>query len=279
MTYDTREYSVQDGDPQYRILFVQGNTEYRYTSAPYIVGDSGGSWLPVAFRTDEITQTNEITKNALTIEMSRDAAIAATFIGGVPEQITSVTIYRLHAGDVDEEYRVVFKGRVSDASISSGAAISLECESIFTSMRRPGLRARYQKTCRHMLYGRGCRLNDYDFAVVGTVISADRYTVEIEANSIIDDGYYTGGIIETYDGFMRFITKHSGSTLTIIRPFPALEESVNSSAAPIDVLLYPGCDRTMTTCLTKFNNLDNFGGQPWIPSINPFSSGLGGSIS
>ena len=279
MTYTTYENSVQDGDPLYRILFVQGSTEYRYTSSPTIIADSGGEWEAVAFRPSEISQTNEMKKDSVKVVMSRESTISQTFLGGVPEQITSVIIYRQHASDITEDFVIAFKGRVSAVSIDSAVSITLECESIFTSMRRPGLRARYQKTCRHTLYGRGCNLNDYDYVVAGTVNAASGFTATIEGNSSIDDGYYTGGMIETTEGFMRFITKHSGNTLTMIRPFQALEDEVNSSAGFASVLLYPGCDRTITTCLAKFNNIDNFGGQPWIPSINPFGNNVSGSIT
>jgi len=36
------------------------------------------------------------------------------------------------------------------------------------------------------------------------------------------------------------------------------------------VKIYPGCDRVRATCESKFDNLDNFGGFPWIPTKNPF---------
>ena len=32
---------------------------------------------------------------------------------------------------------------------------------------------------------------------------------------------------------------------------------------------YPGCDGTWNTCINKFNNWKNYGGQPWIPIKNP----------
>ncbi|MCB1836261.1 MAG: phage BR0599 family protein [Alcanivoracaceae bacterium] len=281
MTYTAHEYSVQDGDPVFRFLFVQGATEYRYTTAPYISADSNGTWEPVALDPSQITQSNEMAKDAVKLSIPRDNTFARLFLGGVPEQITSVTIFRGHQGDVDEEFSVYWKGRVAGAS-ATGDTVTLECENIFTSMRRPGLRARYQKTCRHALYGRGCNLNDYDFAMPGVVTAASGFLVTIQgltdSNGSIADGYLTGGMIETADGFLRYITKHAGTQLTLIRPFPALEEEVESSNGLANVTLYPGCDHTRTTCKEKFNNLDNFGGFPWIPGKNPFGNDVSGSI-
>jgi hypothetical protein len=34
--------------------------------------------------------------------------------------------------------------------------------------------------------------------------------------------------------------------------------------------IYPGCPRTTEACLTKFNNLDNYGGIPSMPPTSPF---------
>jgi uncharacterized phage protein (TIGR02218 family) len=279
MSYIASEYSVQSGDPIYRFLFIQGTTEYRYTSAAHFSGDSGGTWEPVSLDMSEITQTNELSKDSVKIKIPRDNPFAQLFLGGVPEQITSITIFRGHAGDLSEEFEVSWKGRVAGAS-ATGDTLTLECENIFTSMRRSGLRARYQKNCRHALYGRGCNLNDYDFAVAGVVTSISGFLVTIEdlIDSSITDGYFTGGMIENADGFLRYITNHSGTQLTLMRPFSVLEDEVSGSAGIANVTLYPGCDHSKTTCKNKFNNLNNFGGFPWIPGKNPFNNEISGSI-
>ena len=41
-----------------------------------------------------------------------------------------------------------------------------------------------------------------------------------------------------------------------------------------EVLLTVGCDHSTATCAARFNNLDNYGGFPAIPSKNPFSTGV-----
>jgi uncharacterized phage protein (TIGR02218 family) len=168
---------------------------------------------------------------------------------------------------------------------ASGDAVTIECENIFTSLRRPGVRARYQKKCRHALYQRGCNLNDYDFAVVATATAVDGSVITVPdlADSNFDsntqgDGYFTGGMIETATGFMRYIIDHTGDQLTLITPLSELTEDVNDSSGDAVVTLYPGCDHTRGTCKDKFNNLVNYGGFPWIPGKNPFGNNVNGSI-
>ena len=92
-------------------------------------------------------------------------------------------------------------------------------------------------------------------------------------------GFFTSGMIEAPDGTLRFITGHSGSTLTLIRPLESLNsffakngygEGYGYGYGGLVIRIYPGCDRTKETCQSKFNNLNNYGGFPFIPLKNPF---------
>jgi len=35
-----------------------------------------------------------------------------------------------------------------------------------------------------------------------------------------------------------------------------------------------GCDHSVSTCAARFDNLANYGGFPFIPTKNPFSTGV-----
>lgn len=280
MSYADFEYSAQNGDPVFRYQFDLDGEIYRRTSEANIVLDSAGSWMPSPITPSEFSQTNELAKDPLKLTMPRDDAFAELFIGGVPEQITTVTVFRGHQGDTAEEFRLYWKGRVVGVGQENDAVV-LECENIFSSVKRPGLIERYQKTCRHALYHRGCNLNDYDFATIATAtaISGKTITVEDADDSNTNLGYFTGGIIETESGERRYITKHDQSQITLLSPIASLTETLSDSASVATVTLYPGCDRSRTTCKEKFDNLDNYGGFSWIPSKNPFANSVTGSIA
>lgn len=275
MSYDTYEQSVQDGRPKYRVLFDFGGVDYRYTNEETIIADSGGSWLPEAIQFSEFSQTNEMAKDPLTITLPRDNALALQFLGGVPEQVVSVTVYRWHTNDVAEEYRFYWKGRVAGAS-PEGDTVKLRCENIFTSLRRPGLREKYQVGCRHALYGRGCGLDKDDFAVARTATAVSGSQVSITITSGID--YFAGGMLQTSDGIFRDIASNTASTVTLLRPLPQLAAAI-ADDGPQAVTLYPGCAHTLAACKDKFDNLLNFGGCPWIPNKNPFGNDVTGSVA
>jgi hypothetical protein len=198
MTYLAAENSVQDGDPIFRLHFVQGAIEYKYTNAPIIISTV---WLPSSISVGRITQSNELAKDPLDINVPRDSALGLSFLGGSPDQITSITVYREHLGDLDNEFQVAFKGRVTGAS-PDGDMVSLSCENIFSSMRRSGLRARYQKNCRHALYSTQCgvTLASYADAATATAVSGFAITAAAAAGEV--DGFYTGGILVVAFGNM-----------------------------------------------------------------------------
>jgi uncharacterized phage protein (TIGR02218 family) len=282
MSYATLEASAQDGRPIYKFLFVKGSTEYRYTSASFFVSDSTGTFEPVAITASNITQTNELAKNGIKIELPRDNTVAQLFLGKVPEQTTSLTIFRTHDAEDASDQFVYWKGRVAAAQ-ADGDSVTLECEDIFTSMQRPGLRARYQKGCRHALYSSACGVNINDYGDASEISSQSGVILTVSINpdstggSVIDraDGYYNGGIVELSDGSMRYIINHVGSQLTLISAFDDLE----IDSLGVTCTLYPGCAHNMSDCNLKFNNLDNYGGFPFIPGKNPFRGSVEGSIA
>lgn len=261
--------------------FVQGSTVYTLTSADEAVEHNGETYEPVPIGRSNIEQTQEIQKATLKLELPPDHPLVTLHLTTPPTLQTTLTVFR---DDDSTSAAVIWKGRVASVAVDKGVA-SIECESVFTSLSRPGLRARYQRSCRHALYGRGCNLEAEDFAVTGTVESISGAVVNVTEAADEADGWYLGGMLQASDGTFRYITGHSGKQLTLSRELDSLTEAFDNSGygknygnyyGGIEVSIYPGCDHTLSTCNTKFDNKDNYGGFPWIPSKNPFG---GSSIS
>lgn len=262
MTYATYETSLELGAPIELYEFIQGTQSWRYVSAVDGVTYLTKYYAPSPVKRDRFKQTTDTFKDGLSLAFPRDDAFASQFLGFAPDLVTTVTVLRGHYGDPDVEFQVHWKGRVVGAK-TSGSEVVVECESVFTSIRRPGLRARYEYTCRHTLYGRGCNVAAAAHEVSGSVLTLNGLAIDVAAAALMPDGYYTGGMLTAPSGATRFLVNHTGSTLTLSRLLPEL---VGGTA----VKLYPGCDHLTETCFNKFNNLSNFGGFPFIPSTNPF---------
>ena len=106
---------------------------------------------------------------------------------------------------------------------TNGNDITIDCESVFTSIKRPGLRARFEYNCRHSLYLTGCNVNREAYKILSSVLSINGVTLSVQGGTALGSGYLTGGMLITPSGVARFITSHSGDFITLSRPINDLQ--------------------------------------------------------
>ena len=238
--------------------FTQDSTVYTVTSANKKQTYNGEVYLPITIGHAAIKSSPNINDSSLEITVDLDNAMARGWFVNTIDTFVNMQIFRVDGGTVT----TVWRGRLT-GSKPDGTVITLVFDSGFSQVRHMGLREQYQKTCPHILYGRLCGKNKSDMAVSGAVLTISGSTVTVSAASSKPDGYFNAGMIADSAGVLRFITSHLGTVLTLTRPLDSLSVGMN-------INLYPGCPRTTKACKYTFNNLANFGGFPWIPSINPY---------
>lgn len=261
-TYSELEISVHGGRPVDLFRFVYGSQVWTCSSGPE-VDYNGETYAAFPIGRSDMQQTKELHKSPLEVLIPRTSELSLLYLVGNPESVITLTVFRLHVGASDGPV-VYWKGRIVSVDWPDNATTKLTCESVFTSLKRPGLRARYQRMCRHALYSAQCGVDKADYAVAGTVsaINAAKTVLTVTAAEALADGWFTGGMVETPTGGFLFVTGHTGSSLTLDTPC-----ALSASDA---VTLYPGCARNRETCQGRFGNILNFGGWPWIPTRNPF---------
>lgn len=250
---------------------VMGGTVWTLTSSDAdqiysITGDSDDEerYISTAMSRGEINQKNEMAKAHLEVNIPLTHALAISLLAAHTDQLMIVTVFE----KIDSDVNTIWKGRL--ASIRPGDTdLTLIVESIFTSMRRMGLRAKMQRSCRHALYSRGCFLDMEDFVTAGTLnaIAGDVLTIPEAAGQA--DGYFLGGILKDSAGLLAYIIGHTGSAITVQRIQYSLATEFAADGPGVVVSLYPGCDHTRATCNTKFSNGLNYGGFDYIPLKNP----------
>jgi len=277
MTYAAYDTSIQSGRVVELYEFVQGAITTRYTSRATDYSYGGHTWAAEAIGRSEIEQNHEINQAGIQISVPRNNAFAAQLLYGLMEQVCTVTIRRGFEDDADQEFAVYWKGRVA-GSTAEDAQIQINCESVYTSLRRLGLRARYQRSCRHTLYRNGCGVDKAAHAVTGAIASLVGVTLTVPIAAGYADGWFTGGMVEAPDGSLRFVMRHAGSVLLLSMAHIDLATDVAASGyglnygnfyGGVPAVLYPGCDLSTATCKDKFVNLANHGGFPYIPGRNP----------
>ena len=243
---------------------VEGATVFRVTSSDKTVTYLAEDYTPVAVGRTEVESKNELSRANIELSFSIDNEIAQRYMNTVVDGVVSLTIFSQQDGDVS----VIWKGRLS-AVKPQETSVKLIFESVFTSLRRPGIRRRFQRSCGHVLYGRGCAISKEDFDTNGTATAVAGTTLTIAAAAGSPDGWFVGGMLEAPDLTLRFITAHVGNQITLIRKIETLSDAI--AGGPQNIRLFPGCDRSAQTCVTKFNNLVNNGSFQFIPTRNPFN--------
>lgn len=262
MGYTDLTYTTASGKPYEIYDFVRGTWDmYLTTRATELYISDNQIYRPTSIKRSKIRHGEELNKDSITLTVPRGHDLAAQFVNIAPERSTSVTVRSMQRGQTIAEAIVIFKGRVVGAD-PRGEVVEISCESVYTSMRRAGLRYRAELICQHALYSAGCGANQPAMRVDDTIAAISGTTLTMNVTGTYADGWFSGGILE-HDGDARFITAHSGNTIVLSRPLSGL--GIGESVA-----LYPGCDRTMSTCRTKFGNLNNNLSFAFIPQQNPF---------
>lgn len=264
MSYDSFEKSEYSNHPIEIYTFAKAGAVWRYTSADrdYLV--NGYNYTSLAISRANIEQTQEMARSNLNIQMTKNAPFLLQFRGSPPTSVINFSLQRFHEGEND--LITLWLGRVVNVKFEEREA-EVRCEPVYTSLKRPVLRIRYQTTCPHVLYGNGCRVNRSDYAVHGTVLTNGGSSLISASFLTHATGYFTGGYVDWENEGntqRRFITSHTGDTIEINLPFAGMQGGAS-------IVTYPGCDHLLLTCNSKFSNEENYGGQPFYGGKNPFT--------
>lgn len=156
---------------------------------------------------------------------------------------------------------VLFQGRFGtiDNLGRTTAQFTVNSDLVLLDIDMP--RNLYQPTCLHTLYDVGCTLTKASFGTNGTVGAGST------ASSIL----WSGANVNFQQGTISFTSGvNDGVTATVLSAVNGskltLGYPLEAAPSPGDTFtVYFGCDHTPGTCTSKFNNLSNFRGFPYVP--------------
>jgi uncharacterized phage protein (TIGR02218 family) len=167
-------------------------------------------------------------------------------------------------GDTSAGLVNIFTGRVVEIDCGrSLATFNINSHLELLSQQMP--RNLYQPGCLNTLYDSACTLVKSSFA---TTASASSGCTASTLNATLSQatGYFNQGTLQmtsgNNEGFQRMVKTYTNGTPSVVNvlfPFPYAISSGDTFA------IYPGCDKQQTTCSSKFSNIANFRGMPYIP--------------
>jgi uncharacterized phage protein (TIGR02218 family) len=243
--------------------FAGSSATFRLTPhEPEVVLD-GDRYASLPIGRTELALGAEAAKSALDLTVPPECALVRHLLASaITGESTAVT---LRVATVDGGITGTrWMGRVLGVEVADDSA-RIRCESAQVSLKRIGLRRLYSRACSHVLYSAACGATP--ITASASVSSSTGRSVDLAGGvPAAVAGTLAGGWLETAAGARHMIVRESSAGVELLYPVPL--------APGEGVTLAAGCDHTTATCAARFSNLDNFGGFPFIPSKNPFATGV-----
>jgi uncharacterized phage protein (TIGR02218 family) len=290
MSYNAIEASIEISPVELYRFYNSDGTVKTYNSGTENITYLSETYVPELINSSDIELTDEVEAKTLTVQVPRKNSIPALFLIYAPVDQLWLTVYRKHINDPDSEYVVYWTGMVAGIEYTEDSA-NLICKPIDTAFNKTGLWRTYASKCQHMFGDARCKVNialpQYQQTCVLTSVNGvelqsqqfGQWTNFIDGGTgsdLIPNGWWTTGYIQIPStNEVRMITYHGDD---IQGSFPigfgynriTLLTAINGLKAGDTVNIISGCFRDLETCNTKYGNVVNFGGFPFIPLNNPF---------
>jgi hypothetical protein len=279
MSIEDIEASEQDGSARELIDVTYGNVAHRITTATRDISYGGVLYLATAAKRGPLPTSPIDEEDALELTLPIDHAFVRRFVlQFAPPLRVSVRVRRLYETD---EIETVWLGYITSMSVNdenTQATFRIPPRGADAAQRRlPTISV--TRLCPYMLYSHGCEVSRT--ASVGGLAHKVSTTVahvngrEVRVNLADSDrlpDWAEGGELVVTGGSatgdrMAVVEQstYSGTTATL-----TLQMQIPGLKVGDGVDVYAGCDRTITTCRTKFDNKDNYGGSYLMPTDNPY---------
>lgn len=257
----------------FTIIQRNGNT-LRFTTADVQITSGGFSFNPYAAQVSglryRVVMGLETDEQTMTIAVDRSNA---NFLGGVP-MLDAIQKGALDGARIKRERCyldgfnnaavgsiVLFSGIVASVErvVRTHAELKVKSDLYLLDVQMP--RNKYQAACLNTLYDSQCTVDKVANTFAGVVGAGS-------TKQVVNWSGATAGVF--WQGTITFITgQNAGHTRTIKNSTGTsfeLHYPLMFTPAPGDTFAASyGCDKTMATCGTRFTNIDNFRGFPFIP--------------
>lgn len=275
MSYDGIDASVELGKPIELYRFTNLEEAFNYTSATDAYTYDNIEYVHRNLTRNERDLRSDEPTN-LVLRLPADDLFAIRYVAAAPASRDKLVIRSLHLTDIPTpEAKIIWTGEVTSVSFEGVEAI-VACEPSGAVMRRPIPRRSYSAVCGHVLYDRGCKISESDpaFKFDVEVLAISDASITLVGTGVGAQGadFFVAGFLERGSFERRMVLSQSNDgenqvTLGLLLPFAKLQTGQI-------LTLRAGCDHSAATCHAKFNNIANFGGFPWVPTENPFSTGI-----
>jgi hypothetical protein len=273
--FSTLESSTEGSVPiELYVVEIGIETPVRWTSGNKVIS------APTAIPNDYIPERGlsrtsisvgeEERQRVMSISVSGANKVARRYIGTPPGRQATITIYRVQNDDPDLVLNQIYQGSILSAQFNDdGQSAVIACQSIEAASSQTIPRYTYGSMCQHVLYGPGCDVDPgLGFTLTSSVTSISGTTVTVSGAGAFAHSFVGGYIKPTGAQDFRMVIAQAGDVLTVLLPF-----EVDPTGATVEALA--GCDHIIDgSCAETFDNIAEYSGYAFVPTRNPFESGI-----
>lgn len=175
-----------------------------------------------------------------------------------------IEIFMVNVADLTQGIILHRRGWLGEVSLKNGQFVA-EVRGLAQKLSQ-NIVELYSPTCRAVLGDGRCKVNLASFTFAETVNTVTSRQVFISNALTQAAGYFSSGEVVWLTGAnagrRMEIKEFANKQITLVLPMPnniVVGDTFNAVA---------GCDKTFSTCITKFNNAVNFRGEPHVPGMD-----------
>ena len=264
MELPTEYAATETGErPAWLYEITQGSNFWRWTSHGASIVAGSMEWMPEDITHTQIKKSTNCFDEGVNIKVGLRSSSNPfyQFLSGPPPSPIRVKIYKT-TFPVLALGTAIYEAYVRDVSFSQRGIVDVSLSSALGVAEARIPRVLVQGMCNWQLYDSStCRVDEPSRRFVATVSAADATWIESASFGVGDNYLALGRAV--FGTETRLIIAHTGNRITLNAAFRS------TVTAGSQVFVTPGCDKTLSTCLSKFNNVANFGGCPYVPLKNP----------
>lgn len=179
-------------------------------------------------------------------------------------------ILRVNYSDLSQGHEVLRAGTLGNVN-TGRARFTVELRGLSQALAQTVGRI-YAPACDADLGDARCAVTLASYTVTGSATSVASQSGFTDATRAEATGYFDHGLL-TWTGGANAGHAMEVKTFTAGGAFVLQQSLPNPIAVGDAYSVYAGCDKTLATCKTKFNNVVNFRGHPHVPGLDRMVSG------
>ncbi len=270
-TLSTLERSRQDSRPIEVYEIVIGSETFRWAAGEDDLTIGGDLYTHIGISRNNVIIGADQQRRTLLVKVRSTNDFTAKYYDVVPGDAATLTVTR-YQRDESPAFNTsirLFEGLVQSVQFpKDGEEAVIAVRSIEAALSRNIPRFTYMAQCNHFLYDSGCGVDPTLHDHTGAVTLVDDNEITISGVSASGLSFVNGFCGPPLENDFRKVLAQSGDVLTLPLPF-------HNDQTGISVLVRAGCDHLVRgDCALVFDNVDRFGGFPFVPIKNVFETGL-----